>query len=46
MDRDTTVFGERDVIGIICSRGAQKVGLWDKYLSEKNITPIYLLDIN
>lgn len=33
-------------IGIICSRGAQKVGIWDKYLEEKNITPIYLSDIN
>ena len=33
-------------IGIICSRGAQKVGIWDKYLEEKHITPIYLSDIN
>lgn len=39
-------YGGVKKIGIICSRGAQKVGLWDKYLSEKNILPIYLSDIN
>lgn len=39
-------YGSLKKIGIICSRGAQKVGIWDKYLSEKNITPIYLSDLN
>lgn len=31
-------------IGIICSKGAQKVGIWNPYLRERGITPVYLSD--
>lgn len=33
-------------IGIICSRGTQTVGIWDKCLINKELIPIYLSDIN
>lgn len=33
-------------IGIICSRGTQAVGIWDKFIINKGLKPIYLSDIN